>query len=393
MGFGKAGGVAAGLGLLLWAGCGPSVEGNEVDPDGLELRDEEVAPAPTGQLRFSLQPGRTNYAIASADARVDASQPDTNFGSTTRLRVDDSPKAESYLRFSMVGLGARVNNARLRMYATTPSGTSAYVMPAPGTWDEATLTWNTAPEHELTALETSLPVYDEQWVELDVTRVVQADGTYDFVVGTTSHDGASLVSRESTLEALRPQLVVNTEPSDCTPGEHVESFEVTWPDRTFHVSEASPDTRLSRREILTVDGVPRREAFLSFTLDRRGRTLARAVLRMNARDGSASPPPLHLVQPYSWRMDNRTWNTRPGIAQVVATTSAPINDGSLVEYDVTQLVRESEGAWGSNRTGFRVELALRSTSADGVEFYSPYHPNNAVWPRITAYYDTVCPSP
>lgn len=56
-------------------------------------------------------------------------------------------------------------------------------------------------------------------------------------------------------------------------------------------------------------------------------------------------------------------------------------------------MRESEGAWGSNRTGFRVELSLRSASADGVEFYSPYHPNNAVWPRITAYYDTVCPSP
>ncbi|WP_420196466.1 DUF7594 domain-containing protein [Corallococcus coralloides] len=66
-------------------------------------------------------PGLTNYAIASADARTNGSLEHTNYGDTTRLRADSSPAAESFLRFDFVGLGAPVNNAKLRLYATTGS--------------------------------------------------------------------------------------------------------------------------------------------------------------------------------------------------------------------------------------------------------------------------------
>ncbi|MFP2903638.1 DNRLRE domain-containing protein [Pyxidicoccus sp. 3LFB2] len=389
----KCAGSAAGLGLLLLAGtgCGPEAEVME-DPDALELADEEVAPAPAQQA-FTLQPGRTNYAIASADARVDLDTPDTNYGDTTRLRVDGSPASESYLRFDFVGLGAPVNNAKLRLYATSGSSGTPWAWPVINDWTESTITWNNRPIFPATPLlTTTLPVEDESWVELDATQVVQGDGSYSFAVSTGSNDGVSFVSRNSSLSTLHPVLFVNTEPSDCTPGTVVESYEVNHPDRVFYVSAASPDSRLSRKTSLWVDADVARESFLSFLVDLRGRELKRAVLALNSRDdGTTEGPTLHRVVEGTWGPGSRTWNSRPQVDPTPVATLGAVPPFSSVRLDVTELVRSGRGTLGGNGTGFRLELALRSSSSDGLELYSPYGASDAVWPRLALYFDRPCP--
>jgi hypothetical protein len=387
-------GSAAGLGLLLAVGCGPDETEGTVDSDALELTDEEVMPAEEGDLgqHAAALSGATLYAIADADARVDASAPDTNHGDTTRLRMDGAPEAETYLRFSFVGLGGEVNNAKLRLYATSASRGVPQVWPVENGWSESTITWNNRPLHRGPPLMTALPVQDESWVEFDVTGSIQADGTFSFAVGTDAADGASFVSRNSILETLRPVLYVVTEPSDCTPGTLVETAEVLHPDRSFYVSAASPDKKLSRRTSLWVDGDKPHESFLSFLVDPRGRELKRAVLVLHSRDeGTRDPVMLHRVVPGTWEGGSRTWNTRPRTEPTPVATLASVPAYTRVTYDVTDLVREGRGSLGSNGTGFQLELALRSTSPDGVEFYSPYGASHAVWPRLVMYFDQPCP--
>ncbi|MFP2895515.1 DNRLRE domain-containing protein [Corallococcus sp. 4LFB] len=390
----KSAGRAAGMGLLLLAGtgCGPQGE-DPGDLDALELADEEVAPMPEGRQSSALTPGLTNYAIASADARTDADAPTTNYGDTTRLRADSMPLSESYLRFEFVGLGAPVNNAKLRLYATTGSVNTVSAWPVSNDWTESTIHWDNRPHSQGgPLLSTPLPVEDESWVELDATELVQGNGVYSFGVGMSGPDGVSFVSRNSTLEQLRPVLFVNTEPANCTPGTMVESYEVNHPDRVFHVSASSPDSRLSRSTSLWVDADVGRETFLSFIVDPRGRHIKRAVLGLRSRDdGTQHGPSLYNVVPGTWMPDSRTWNNRPQLEPSPITGLGAVPPFTSVQLDVTGLVRSGTGTLGTNGTGFRVELGLRSDSSDGVEFYSPYVASDAVWPKLVLYFDRPCP--
>ena len=73
--------------------------------------------------------GRSNTATvtipfvftAEADARVQQANATTNYGSQTTLRTDGGadPDVETFLRFPTAGLPASIQNAKLRVYATT----------------------------------------------------------------------------------------------------------------------------------------------------------------------------------------------------------------------------------------------------------------------------------
>lgn len=389
-------GSAAGLGLLLLAGAGCGPEDGAEEQDDLELADEEVAPRPQEQEASSPRPGETAYVKASADARTDASSPDTNYGDTTRLRADASPAAESFVRFKTGLLGAKVNNVKLRVYATTGSKSTLSAWPVYSDWTESTITWANRPLYQGgPVLRTSLPIEDESWVELDASEVVQEEPSYatiDFGLGMESPDGASFVSRNSALAALRPILYLNTEPSRCTHGTIVESHEVNLPDRAFYVSESSPDSRLSRNKSMWVDADVGRETFLSFIIDPRGRDIKRAVLSLHSMgDGTKHGPKLYNVVPGTWTPQSRTWNTRPQLEPSPIAELGEVPRYTTVTMDVTDLVRSSSGTLGTNGTGFRLELGLRSDSSDGVEFYSPYWDVSAVQPKVTLYFDRPCP--
>jgi chitodextrinase len=145
---------------------------------------------------------------AVADAYVNASAPDTNYGRAVLLRVDSTPDLHGYLRFAVNGLGGRqIASARLRIYANSGSikGLRLYAV-ADNNWDELAFNYYNAPAlgDLLTASE---PFKAGEWITLDVTPYVSGEGLYSFGIGTQATTAISLASRESGINT--PQLLID----------------------------------------------------------------------------------------------------------------------------------------------------------------------------------------
>jgi hypothetical protein len=151
----------------------------------------------------------TTTLTATADAKVDASTPSTNFA-TAALRVDASPDVRSYTKFDASGITGTVQSATLRIWATSAQtvGFDAYGV-ADSTWTETGLTYANQPSSSIGAkLGSSGAVAAGTWKTIDVTALVQGAGVYSLVLQTTSATALALSSREDT--AHPPQLVVTT---------------------------------------------------------------------------------------------------------------------------------------------------------------------------------------
>lgn len=144
----------------------------------------------------------------SVDARVSAASPTSNFGASTILVADADPASESYLRFTVANLPGAVSSARLRVFVGTGSADGTVDGPAVWTssndWTETGITWNTRPTRSSGRDDKgALPA--GAWAEWDVTPFVTGNGTFTFVLATTSADGAVFSSSEG---ANAPHLIV-----------------------------------------------------------------------------------------------------------------------------------------------------------------------------------------
>jgi hypothetical protein len=147
---------------------------------------------------------------ADADARVSERSPDRNFGTSATLNVNGGaePRVESYVGVSVSGVTGRIRNATLRLYATATSADPVAVYAAEGEWAEGEVTWAGRPPRAAAEPAVASGVDADQWVEWDVTHLVQGDGRYSFVVASESADGVTFSSREG---AFAPELLVTTE--------------------------------------------------------------------------------------------------------------------------------------------------------------------------------------
>ena len=141
-----------------------------------------------------------------ADARVASASPTTNYGTSSRLEIDNSPLTESFLRFSVSGVEGTVTSARLRAWVTDGTGNGPQVYRAGISWEESAVTWNTKPARTGGALANVGSLSASTWVEWDVTAAVTGNGTYGFSLVADSSDGTDLASKEAG--SNRPQLVV-----------------------------------------------------------------------------------------------------------------------------------------------------------------------------------------
>jgi hypothetical protein len=140
-----------------------------------------------------------------ADAWVDSSTPDGNFGTASTLRVDASPTRRIYLRFSVQGVSG-VASATLRLWAASSSSVGHEVgLVSDNTWGETTITYSNAPAFGA-SVGSSGPFTSGNWIEVDVTSIVSGNGVVSLVVSTPSNTAISYGSREG---ANDPQLVVD----------------------------------------------------------------------------------------------------------------------------------------------------------------------------------------
>ncbi len=139
------------------------------------------------------------------DALVKLRYPDKNYGRQDHMRVRASRKPyRSFLRFVVSGVGNRSTSATLRLFVTngSPSGGALYNV---ASFDEDSITWNTAPDIAGIPVAQSGFVSAGEWIEFDVSGVVTGDGEYAFGLMSEHRNSAFFSSKEG---AAPPELLV-----------------------------------------------------------------------------------------------------------------------------------------------------------------------------------------
>jgi len=157
-----------------------------------------------------------------ADSYVRADQPTVNFGTATSLRVDNDPVSVSYLKFDVQGLTTAPTRATLKVVSpissTTPINAKAV---ADTTWTETGVTYNNAPAVGQTPVASDTPTTTNDVLSFDVTSLVGGNGLVSIALDTTSSTSKSPPSRENPTVEYRPQLVVETTPTQPPAGSTV----------------------------------------------------------------------------------------------------------------------------------------------------------------------------
>jgi chitodextrinase len=140
--------------------------------------------------------------VVGADTYVNASYPNNNYGSATVWRVDGSPDIHAFLQFTVQGLaGFPIQHAYLMAYANSNSNVGINVLSvADNTWDENTITYNTAPALG-SLLSASSGFKSGTWVIIDVTPYITGEGTYSLGLTTPGSSTLSFASKESGANA------------------------------------------------------------------------------------------------------------------------------------------------------------------------------------------------
>src|SRR5207244_8585733 len=159
-----------------------------------------------------------------ADTYVQSDLSTTNFGTKPQIFVDNGTATNpgttgvqhTFLRVSVSGVGASlVTGAHLKLQVANVTNSGSVTG---GTihaitncsWDEHTMTWNTAPAIDGPALATVGACAAGQIVDFDVNPAIPGDGVYCFAIDTTSTDSAIYNSREGS--GVPPALVVQVAP-------------------------------------------------------------------------------------------------------------------------------------------------------------------------------------
>ncbi len=179
------------------------------DPSPLPTDTPTSTPLPTDAPTPTPLPA-TLILTPAADAYTNASNPNSNYGSSTSFRLDSSPLQVGYVRFDVPDLGGQqIVGAQLLFYANSGSASGYELMQLADTnWDESSITYNTAPAAG-GLLGAASPFSSGFWVTIDVTSYVTGAGPLGFVLNPISSTAINLSSKEG---ANPPELTLQLGP-------------------------------------------------------------------------------------------------------------------------------------------------------------------------------------
>ena len=365
-----------------------------------------------------IQGTSTLTFIAEADAHVQQSNPNTNYGNATFLLVNgaNNPDVESFIRFTVNGATGSIQSARLRVYVTTnASANSPAVYGANNNWTEAEITWKNRPSRTGNVLDNKGSTRTNTWVEYNVSPFVAGNGTYTLVLVGDSADSIRFSSSEGSRP---PELVITTGTSAGTATPTSTPTTVILPSSTFTTSptdtqsppstgtatptmtqppsasptstrtatttampsgqtltfapnadarvfQLNPTTNYGNATTLQADGNPGeiQISYIRFTTSGISGPFQTVKLRIFCTtNGTTNGPAVYLANS-NW-IESGTggihWNNRPALTSGAADNTTAFGANSWVEYDVTSLVIGS-GTY---------TLALVADSADGAVFSS-----------------------
>jgi len=215
--------------------------GTELRPRSTHAANSQVFSTTHGLLRLTLHPGnydwsfepiagstftdsgsaathgpppqRTTFAV-SGDAHVDQARPTANFGGSRKLRVDGDTghglDREAYLKVRVKGLTGIVDRAVLRVWVRngTTDGPRAY--PTTTDWRAKTIRWRNRPAATSPWVSDSGTIPGGAWFDIDVTAIVDGNGTFGLLLRPTSGNGLAIDSNQG---AHPPRLIVETIPN------------------------------------------------------------------------------------------------------------------------------------------------------------------------------------
>jgi hypothetical protein len=305
---------------------------------------------------------------ALADASIDQSLPNTNFGSATRLETDNSPVKRFLMRFDVSSFdGQSIASAKVRVWCVNESGKGGDLRRVTSSWSEGTVTWNTPVTFSSTVTATLGAVSAGNWYEFDVTGLLGSGSTLDLIVTPTSSNGADYDSREAS-SGNGPRLLVTTgtpapdptgtpSPSPTTPPPSPGTIPVLA-DAT--VDQSLPGTNFGAATALGTDNSPVKRFLMRFDVSSvAGQSDISVRLRVFCTNASGKGGDLRLLTS-SWSESTVTWNTPVTFSSTVTATLGSVSAGNWYEFDVTGLL-------GSGST---LDLIVTTTSSDGADYAS-----------------------
>ena len=147
---------------------------------------------------------------AAADAYVDDTARDANFGSAAGVLVENGVR-EGFVRFDLTGLSGTLLAARLQMVANTATVQAGAICTVPETtWGEGTVNWNTRPSLGATirsAGSVAAGVLASWDVTAEVLSILGASGTAIGFGLAGAAPAADFLSKEGAIVQGRPELI------------------------------------------------------------------------------------------------------------------------------------------------------------------------------------------
>ena len=175
-------------------------------------------------LVFGAFPGKPADAESTltftpvADAYVNASAPNSNFGANPSIRIDASPTLRAYLRFDVKGLnGAAVRSAKLRVYANSENNAGYTAKAVAGnTWTEKGITFSNAPAIGKD-IKSIGGFESRKYTEIDLTGYIRGQGTYSLALVARNNTQTNLASREDRNHPPKLVLTVSGKTAPAHP--------------------------------------------------------------------------------------------------------------------------------------------------------------------------------
>ena len=178
-----------------------------------------VIPDPTTEHTTTLS-GPDLVLLPSDDATIVEEHPDDNYGKESTLQIDDdSGTYDSLIRFDLSDIDTNsVASATLRLFCTDGSDAGGiFGKTTASNWDEASVTWNSAPTAFGAPFHNLGHVQEAIWYEIDVTDVFfSAHNSLNAVsirIKSKSWNRAGYSSKEGSDP---PQLVIRMRENEST---------------------------------------------------------------------------------------------------------------------------------------------------------------------------------
>lgn len=175
--------------------------------------DDEGATTLSSLINISVTNNIIHLSIiASDDAYVKNTSPNSNKGSSSKIWVDSSPSIyEALLKFNISGIGSKqVTEAKLVLQTSSSSVEGGEIHQiTDNNWSEQTVTWNNAPPVDPNALGTLGQVQSGTAVLFDLSQIIGGDGIYSIRIKAISADAAGFYAKETS--GLEPKIQITAQ--------------------------------------------------------------------------------------------------------------------------------------------------------------------------------------